>query len=39
MAKVAGLKLPIAALDRLTIAKIIALRLHPRVFPNCEGSG
>jgi hypothetical protein len=29
MAKVDGLKLPIAALDRLTIAKIIALRLHP----------
>jgi len=28
MAKVERLKLVIAALDRLTIAKIIALRLH-----------
>jgi hypothetical protein len=33
---VARLKLAIAALDRLTIAKIIASRLHSQVFPNCE---
>jgi hypothetical protein len=38
MIKVSRLKLAIAALDRLTIAKIIASRLHSQVFPNFEPS-